>query len=349
MNEFVAGVVPVESSSGTAQAVPIGLNNPLRVEIKDVWTGDYRAGEALLTTAVKSAATYDAQPLAIQAIHRLERRPQHLPFRAQSAGSPIVHYSKAVLDRELLVDVRLDFDRFDEDRYNSYAAVLAKAIKLPVFLGAGALGGMSAAGAAAAVFLAESGMKVLFNAIDRWRDGDNPADLAATFKINFDSPGEVATTAGYYLCWNDGTRFEISPQHAWENNRVVAGSHGEEFSVNSTGKLIYRQSRERVDNVRDAYVLLHISGTKDDKLADFQPVAASAALLKKFVGTEGSLVEDFAELAEAYNDFVFLRRVKAIDAEIAAATEVEKAGLVNERAATLKHIQSREVQELLKL
>jgi hypothetical protein len=332
------------------KSVPIGLNNPLRIEIKDVWTGDHDSGEALLTTAVKSAATYEAQPLAVQAIHRLQRGPQHLPFRAQYAGSPIVYYSKAALDTELLVDVRLDFDRFDKDRYINYLQLLEKAAKLPVFLGAGALGGVSGAGAAAAVFLAASGIKVLFNAIDRWRDGDNPADLAATFAINLETPGEVPTRAGYYLCWNDGTRFQVSPRDTWQDDDVViAGSRGDEFSVDDSGHLVYRGSGSRVDNTPDAYVLLHISGTKDDRLADFQPAAASAALLKKFVGTEGSLVGDFVELAEAYNDFVFLRQVINIDSDIAeASSKEEKDQLLSQRAATLKHIQTREVKDLLR-
>lgn len=343
-------VVPVQVSRPSARATPrIGLNKPLRIEIKDVYTGDHDAGEVLLTTAVKSAASYDAQPLAVQATHKLDKEvPVHLPFRAAEPGSPIVYYTPAVLDRKLTVDVRMDFDRFDRDRYDRYVELIGKALTLPVFVGATALGGPAGAGtAAAAIYAASSGIKVLFRAFDRWRDGTNDADLYSTLSVNLEAVGEVPTSSGYYLCWDDDKELMLSPDGAWSDDATIAGAKGDEFDVDDNGRLIYRGTDRRVDNISDGYVLLHISGVEDDSLKNFQPTAASAALVSKFVGTEGSLVGDIAELAEAYNDFVFLRRISEIDKKLENVTGSEKTKLQEQRAATLKHIQSDAVKNLI--
>jgi hypothetical protein len=351
MDEGMLDVVPVEVDTvpgGTASHPRIGMNRPLNIQIKDVFSGEHDAGEMLLSTAVKSAASFDAQPLALQAIHKLEPQPMHLPFRASRPGSPIVYYTPAALDRTLTLDVRMDFDRFDRDRYERYVDVISKAAQLPVFVGASALAGLGGgAGAAAAIYAAASGIKVILRAIDRWRDGSNAADLFATFDINLATPGEAPTPPGYHLFWNDGTRFQVSADDSWSASTVVAGTEGEEFKVDKEGRLRYRETDLRVDNVPYQYVLLYISGSEDDKLTDFQPTAAAAAVLSKFVQSDGTIVEDIAELAEAYNDFVFVRRVTAIDKKLAKATGTKKSELQKERDATVKHIQTSEVKDLL--
>lgn len=343
--------VPVETSDLGQATTPIGLNQPLRIEIKDVFTGDHDAGEVLLSTAVKSATTFDAQPLALQATHTLRpEQPQHLPFRASESGSSIVFYTPAVLDRELIVDVRMDFDRYDRDRYDRYITLLSQSATLPVFVGAAVLGGPAAVGAtSAAVYAAASGLKVVNRAIDRWSDSHNRADLLSTFAINLETPGELPTKAGYFLCWDDEQDPLVSASGTWDGgDTVVAGERGEEFTVDGNGKLLYRDSGRRVDDLAQGYVLLHISGAADRRLANFAPTAASAALVARFIGGDSDFVGDLAELAQAYNDFYFLRRVGTLDRELAAASDERTTETLKaERAAVVKHIRSEALVDLL--
>jgi hypothetical protein len=348
MREEMLDTVWVEGG-GVATHAPIGMNLPLNIQIKDVFSGEHDAGEMLLTTAVKSAASFDAQPLAIQAIHKLRPEPMHLPFRAAEAGSPVVYYSPSALDRTVTVDVRMDFDSFDRERYEHYVDLISKAAQLPVFLGASALGGLAGgASAAAAIYAASSGVKVLLRAIDRWRDGTNESDMYSTFDINLDTPGEAPTSSGYYLCWNDGTPFQVSADDSWSTATTTqAGTEGEEFKVDKQGRLLYRETGLRVDNVPYQYALLYVSGTEDGQLADFEPTAATAAVLSKFVKTDGTIVEDITELAAAYNDFVFVQRVTSIDKKLKKAKGTQKSDLQKERDATVKHIQAQEVKDFL--
>ena len=175
-----------------------------------------------------------------------------------------------------------------------------------------------------------------------------PPISKATLSINLEAVGELPTAAGYILVWDDDEEQLISVDSDWQDGARLAGRNASEYAVNGSGQLVHKENGKRVTNTISPYILLHVSAAEEPELKDFQPTAASAALVEKFVEPKGSLVEDVAELAEAYNDLIFLKKVASLDQDIKSEKDPEaKKKLKESRSAVLKLIQSRDVKELV--
>ena len=102
---------------------PIGLGLPLTIMIREVYTGKYPKTSIfsskkgmLITSAVKSIATFEAKPKAINFLqneigsHHRTSRPS-----ASTQGTPIIFYSPALLERALTLDLTMVFDNFPKE------------------------------------------------------------------------------------------------------------------------------------------------------------------------------------------------------------------------------------------
>ena len=94
---------------GAPAFTPVGIGRPLSLEILTAYVGDaparFRLGgrpDLLIASAVKSLATFDAAPRAIhQIVPRVEDHRVLTPS-ALRQGSPIVYYTRSVVDATVL-------------------------------------------------------------------------------------------------------------------------------------------------------------------------------------------------------------------------------------------------------
>lgn len=122
LNADDAGKVKVEND--VVPFKPIGLGLPLSVIVREVYTGDSQKGgffgpkkeDMILTSAIKSIATLDAKPRALNYLKK--KVPDHSRMErpgASEQGTPHIFYSPALLERSLTLDITVAFDSFDQE------------------------------------------------------------------------------------------------------------------------------------------------------------------------------------------------------------------------------------------
>lgn len=352
----VLGGVPLESGQvGTkpgdvVPTDPIGLNQPLLIRIQQIFTGQKDAGEVLITSAVRSALVHGRAPYAMHGVRKDVEPGSFLPFAATEDGSPIVYYSKACLDSSLSLQVRLSYDRFDEERYAKYVDLLAKAVQLPVFAAStGMFGPAGALGSGAAVVAASKAIKVVLGMFDRRLDGDERDDFIANYTLNIETPGLARAKAGWFLMRDDdeGSDLMVSPTGEWDGRAEVVGRDDSLFYVSAEGELRYRDGDRLVDDLDQPYMLLHLSGTEKSELDAYAPAAATAVLLEKFVQADGDEIEDLTELVTAFSDLTMARRAAKLSQDIKEAEGEAKDKLVAQRKAVVKQIQDEEIRKMV--
>lgn len=327
----------------------IGVNKPMLIRIQSIFTGQQASGDALITSAVRSALDNEAAPWAMHGVHQDVEPEKFLRFRATAPGSPVMYYTKACLDTSLNLETRLSFDRFDQDKYNRYVDLLASAAKLPVFAATGGMFGPAGAfGSGAAIVAASKAVKVVLNMIDDALDDNEKADFISTYTLDLDTPGISRAKAGWFLMRDDDQDESVLIS--------ASGSMGDDtqfvnddvaFKVDSQGNLVYKESGRLVDDLDQPYVLIHISGTENDELDGFVPAAATAVLLDKFITKGNDTIENLTDMVSAYNDLVMTRRAIKLGEDSKKATGEEKDKLVAQREAVVKHIQDEELQKMI--
>src|SRR5690348_5642652 len=89
----------------------------------------------LFTSAVKSVASYEAQPRAINLLTR--KTEKHSRIRRPAAteeGTPYLFYSPALMERSLTLDVEFVFDSFPKEAFDAVSGTFKAAGGLPMFL-----------------------------------------------------------------------------------------------------------------------------------------------------------------------------------------------------------------------
>ncbi len=303
---------------------PIGPGKPLTIYITSIYPGDLPPRDglfglnrgALVTSAVKSWQSFDAQPRALNILK--DKAQKRTPISGPAAveeGSPLVFYSPAVIDRSLILTFEMAFDNVDEEFFQQVGDVFAGAAGLPVF-----------ASASPFLLAASSLIKVgsrLANSLF-----DSRAEFQATENIALDVAGKPAALAGHALV----TRSELDER--------ALQSH----FVQSSGEL--------VDKTTDApyqgeipYVVMALDGRADPALDGFRATAASASILQRFYNVRSDGETDADVLIEAlkfYNDFRYRTEAQKLHrlSQQPGLSADDKEALEKRIEALLKNIQS---------
>ena len=301
---------------------PIGLCLPLTIMIREVYTGKYPktnifSGKKgmLITSAVKSIATFEAKPKAINFLqneigsHHRTSRPS-----ASTQGTPIIFYSPALLERALTLDLTMVFDNFPKEIFEQVGNFFSSAAGLPIFL-------------AQSAYLVGAGMllKLIGDAGEAIFDG-NPS-FNSSDAIDIFLPGSPPMLPGFALI-TSGNVDELD-----QNFRDA-------YKINSEGKVVDSAGKQYTGDV--PYIVISLDGTKSEELESFTPTAASAAVLSKFFGVKNKQEQSLDVLLNAlklYNDFSYRKQIDQLDEKIATTTDKdEKAAFQKKRDALLKNI-----------
>ncbi|MBJ7484432.1 hypothetical protein [Brevundimonas sp.] len=239
--------------------VAIGLNRPLTIQIRHVYTGKYpRAGllgfdkkkDLAVVSALKDYAVFAA---ASRAVNFLKSDVgQHANISGPTAleeGTSIVAYQPAVTSDSLTVTIEAAFDNFPKAFTDQIGGAFASAAGVPIFLPwAGYL------------MTASAVTKLAGGLADALFDG-RPA-FSFTETLAFNVPGSDIPKADFrILCSNtfDPQGLKFDPKRGLVDTETKAPYSGDE-----------------------PYVVLSLDGAEREKLAAFAPTLASAAVLQRF-------------------------------------------------------------------
>jgi hypothetical protein len=307
---------------------PIGPGRPLAIMIREIYTGKYPGGglfgskkDLLVTSAIKSIATFEAQPRAINfltqkvsAKNRLERP------KASEQGTPVVFYSPALLDRSLTLDLTMVFDTFPKEAFETVSRTFQAAAGIPIFISYSAY--LVAAGAIAKIVGALG--ELLFDGSPAFRP---------SVALDLQLPGKPPLQAGFAMI-TDGNVDSIDKDFRSKHH------------VDATGKVVDERSKEYQGEI--PYIVVSYDGTEYKEFSSFTPTAASAAILERFFGMKDRQAQSMSLLIDAiklYNDVQFRKEIDRLDDQIAKLPDgEEKNRLKEKRDAYGKNI----LEEILK-
>jgi hypothetical protein len=310
---------------------PIGLGLPLSVIVREVYTGKFPNGgffgpkkeDMLVTSAIKSIATLDAKPRAlnylkkkVQSHSRMERP------GASEQGTPHVFYSPALLERSLTLDIMIAFDSFDQEIFEQIGNTFNSAAGIPLFVTQSFY--LIAAGAITKL-IGKIGEAIF----------DSTPEFESSDALDIFLPGSPPLPAGFVLVTAD-------------NIDSVDPTFRTKHKVSKTGTVVEVANEANVYKGDVSYVVVSVDGTQSDELRSFTPTAASAALMSRFFNIkEGQSVpfELVIEGLKLFNDISFRKQIIELDKKIAAAPDgPAKEEMKKKRAALLDNI----LEELLK-
>jgi hypothetical protein len=308
---------------------PVAIGRPLTLQITEVYTGRHPsknlfggAKDMLLTSAVKSIATYEAKPRAVNFMTTKVRPGRRLQRpRATEEGTPIMFYSPALIEGSLTLDIDLVFDSFPKEAFAAVGSAFTAAGGLPVFMSASPY--LIAAGQVIRL-LGSIGEKLF----------DGKPSLSTSSSIDVQWPGQPPIPAGFRL---------ISPEDVDRLDPKFRTT----YAVNPDGSLVDGNGKRYGGDV--PYVIIQVDGTEHEDLKGFTPHAVSAAVLARFFGlgegqtTSTDIIMDALRL---YNDVHYRAEIERLDKRAAAlpADSPERKALEAKRAALLKNM----VTEVLK-
>jgi hypothetical protein len=286
--------------------------------IRSIYTGRYPQGflgnpvKGLLTTSsVKSFATYDAQPQAVNMLKKDVGRNCFITRPgSDEPGTPIVFYSPALVDQSLTLTLRFIFDEFPAELFTEFEKILKGAASIPVFL-------------TSSLYLTVSGsiVNLIGKVGERVFDG-KPA-FESSIPIDIALAGETPAAAGFRLVFDEDVDLETRRKYKVNKKGEVVDNDGN----------LFRGDRP--------YVVISCDGTANDNLKDFVPTAATAEILSRFFGAtnSGGDSELLLEALKIYNDVHFRQKVDQLDEKIKkTSSATEKAKLKKEREALLANI-----------
>jgi hypothetical protein len=278
--------------------VPIGMGKPLGVEIRHVYTGKYpeagwlsfsKGKDMLVTSAMKSIAAFNAAPRAINFLQKKVAAKYNVRNPAATdQGTPLLHYSPALIERTTLLTLEMGFDEFADELFGMISKAFTAAAGVPIFASASAY--LVAAGAVTK--LAGEVGKMLF---------DSPAVFKATVPLSFLRPGEVPPQADFRLVCAD----DVSPALL------------QQYSVSADGRLVDANGNQYDGDM--PYMVISLDGRENKAYEEFAPTAASAALLDQFYGVregQGQPIEMLLDALKLYSDWSFRKKADGLAQEI---------------------------------
>ena len=305
---------------------PIGPGKPLTIEIRHVYTGRFpqpflldKRKDMLVTTAIKSSASFNAAPRAVNIVQKNVAAGHNVKNPAATGnGTSLVYYSPALTETNTLLTVELGFDEFPDELFGIVAQALTQAAGIPLFV------------SASAHLLTASAITKLAGRLGSLMFDRSPV-FQATEPLSFLRPGDLPPQADFRLITPAKARSELL----------------KDFTIGRGGELVDAGGNAYAGSI--PYVIISLDGRKNDQYADFAPTSASAALLEKFYSLRDGGEQPLGPLMDAlklYNDVKFRREADRLAAEIERLEEgsVERKEKEAQREAALANI----VDELLK-
>lgn len=293
-------VPPVQFSFGATDErtpfVEIGINKPLTIEIRHIYTGQYPKGifgsnnDMLVSSAMKSISTFNAAPRAINYLRN--NITQNFNLASPSAtqeGTPLIFYSPALTEKNTVLTVEIIFNRFPKELVDSIGNAFMVAAGIPIF-------------ADKSVPLLAAGVVIKLSSRLAEKLVDSSPSFSVTEPLSFLRPGDDKPEEGFHLMVEDS--FDLAREDC-------------EFNP-ETGRLVYRSNGKPYDGDYP-YIVFSLDGSPNKDYEQFSPTAASAALLKSFYHiSEGQQqpVETLLEAVKLYNDWQFRTRADKTWAEL---------------------------------
>jgi hypothetical protein len=295
---FLARAQPAVLRDGEARIKfePIGIGRPLIVEVRRVYTGSHPAPgwfseskDMLVTSAMKSIATFNAAPRAVNFLKKgVERKTTLTQVAATSDGTPLVYYSPALTEYNSVLTIEFGFDEFDDTISRMIGQAFTQAAGIPVF-------------ASASVYLLAAGAvtKLATNVATRLLD--KKPIFEATEPIQFLRAGTTAAKSGFALITQDDLE-----------SRTLDESH-----VNDAGELVNDAGEQYRGPI--PFVAVSYDGREVDGYENFTPTAAAATTLDRFYSIRDNEERELSLLMDSlklYNDLKFRRRADELLAEM---------------------------------
>lgn len=291
--EFMFGTATAENvtrsitddAGGTIGFEPIGIGKPLTIQLRHVYTGNRAHGfwgdkDMLVTSAMKSIATYAAAPRAVNyLVRKSENNRNFRTIAAVDKGTPLICYSPSLSQSSSVVTVEVIFDNFPKETFDAVSQAFSLAAGVPVF-------------APASAYLVAAGIvtKLVGNVGKSLANG-TPA-LRRTEEVTFVTPGSQTAIARFALLIADG----------------IEDSVLQDYKINDKGVLARVDDETKPYEGPEPYVVLSLDGRENDDLKNFAPTAASAAILDRFYNIQDSGAQPLGQLVEGlklYSDMKF--------------------------------------------
>jgi hypothetical protein len=272
---------------------PIGIGKPLTVQLRHIYTGTkskglWRRKDMLVASAMKSVASYDAAPRAVN--YLVEKAKNKANFRAVAAtdkGTPLICYAPSLAQASSVVTVEVMFASFPKETFTALSQAFSAAAGIPVF-------------APASGYLVAAGIVTkLLGTVGKSLWDATPA-LKRTEEITFVTPGSTEAVARFALLISDTVETAVLKN----------------YQVNKQGALVRVDNETKLYDGEYPYVVISLDGHGDPtgELKKFSPTAAAAAQLDKFYNISDGTSQAVGSLAEAlklFNDVKF--REKALE------------------------------------
>ncbi|MHA7271024.1 hypothetical protein [Arthrobacter sp. HLT1-20] len=354
---------------------PIGIGNPLKVELVSVYVGqtERESGQLLVMSTVRDP---DAPAGAVFAMNWWGEGVESQEFVAlnNGTGNRVIYYSPAESATLLSISVKLKFDYFPEDVVEAWAKAATNIVRLPILIGGLAVGGpVGAASAQAIVGVVGAGADLTIALLDERIDGTELTSMDWALSI-FD-PGFPVQKAGFVLLTEEnlvaksGTENRMASGYTSSQGPANARSGPKKF-MEVKGNDFYVDARHQVlrhaksgewdgdgwtfkagDEVRGPwpYVLVKAHGAKNDDLKKWKPAAVTADLAAKFLNRDrDAKLPDLTEkVFTAYSDMAMLDRAVDLQKQIVNEKVDSKAKLLltKQYDAILDSIQNENLKE----
>ncbi|MFN7120108.1 MAG: hypothetical protein ACK4TA_25180 [Saprospiraceae bacterium] len=276
---------------------PVGLGNPLLVEIISIYTGDaprnFLGGkpDLLVVSGVKGVQTFDVAARAVNLLEENIKPKSYVKPSAFSAGSPIVYYTDCLDNTTTFCSFELVVDSLRKDTIDSVAKLFATTASLPIFVPAN-------------LYLLAGA--VLINLVGELANSfESRPFLSDNIDLRFLTSGLKQSFAGHYIVYNDEDRNEF------KNYKI--GVHDDGFG-NLTLALLHKQSGEEYRGAAP-YILVNIDGKNRPDLEGYTPKLATAAMLEQFYGKKnrsGQFVNALESALTLYNDFNYRKKAEQL-------------------------------------
>ncbi|MEO7768389.1 MAG: hypothetical protein ABIS01_13240 [Ferruginibacter sp.] len=285
-----------DENEGRTSFLDVGINKPLSIEIRHVYTGKYpqkaffeKKKDMLVTSAMKSISTYDAAQRAVNYLLKdIELHANIRTIGANEQGTPLVYYSPALTQSSSILTLEFIFNSFPSEIFEKISSGFKAAAGVPIF-------------ASASFYLLAAGTitKILGDAGESIFDGNTV--FKVTEELSFERPGSKIPVAGYRLLTQDTFDTKLLTEYSINADGILENTKGEKY------------------NGDYPYLVLSLDGKENSDYLNFAPTAMSAAIMDKFYnvkdGKETS-IDLLVDSLKLYNDWTFRKKADELNQQL---------------------------------